>query len=103
MSYEVRSKYKNPDKYIERLKVEVERVWDYYESSGEDFQKERGVHWFNYENGVTKTVALKAKDASESRIDQTVKLNGKIIGYERTESGLYTVTMEIKEVRLKED
>lgn len=101
--FEVRSKYKNPDKYVERLKDEAKRAWEYSDSSNEDFWKERGVHWFNYESGVTKTVSLQAKDASESRIDQTVRLEGKIIGYERTESGRYTVTMEIKEVRLKED
>lgn len=98
----VESKYKNPDKYIERLKQEVERSWEYQESTWGNYKREKGAFWFTYEDDVVKKVLLDVDDANQSRIGQAVKLEGTIIGYERN-GERYSVTMELKDVRLIND
>ncbi len=99
----VKSKYKNPDKYIKRLKDDVERQSAFSNDWYEECRAVRGYHWFRYSSNITKNVVLDVSDASKSRIGQTVKIKGKVIGYKKDGRDNYVVTMELKEVRLIDD
>ena len=98
----VKSKYKNPDKHIERLKERIEQGQRFVREWRDEFYNQQGSFWFDYEEGTKKTVSLNLTDASKSRIGQFVNLKGEIVAYEKTKDGSYTVTMTLTRVMLRD-
>ena len=52
--HNVKSKYKNPDKYIQTLKAEIERERRWANESNEFYEKERGKQAICWTEGVIK-------------------------------------------------
>lgn len=97
---EVKSKYKNPDKYIERLKADRDYERNTKNQWREDYYAERGRHWFNYGSGVTVGVLL-MNGLNNAQLAQEVVLKGRIAGYKLRADGSHDITFAINSVRLK--
>lgn len=87
----VKSKYKNPDRMIQKLKQEIiyaNRRTKNREADIESLKEENkqirksviGDYWFDYSKGVTKGVSFNdVSSAKAARLDDTVFLKGKVI------------------------
>lgn len=89
--HSVKSKYKNPDRMIQKLKQEIifadqrtkNRETDIETLKKENEQIKRsfvGNHWFDYSKGVTKGVSFNDLSTSKrANLNDTVWLKGSII------------------------
>jgi len=103
---QVKSKYKNPDKYIEKLKIQLERNKVFIKLQSNRLSKARGSHWFTYEDGVTTDISLTTEDLRDAKLNQEVIIQGRISGYEHYEHespDKHIVTLKLGRVALKED
>ena len=98
----VKSKYKNPDKYIERLKASLEIERDLKRQWRDDFYAEKGRPWFTYESDTTISVDLSKDSLDGARLAQEVLLRGRITGYKLQPSGRHDITFTVDSVRLKD-
>ena len=95
----VESKYKNPDKYIERLKENVKQEQAFKESLRKELITERGEDWYSWTEGVFIDQKLQPSFARASHVEQEVIFQGKIVGY-RKEKDIYIATIELNKTRL---
>ena len=99
---QVKSKYENPDRYIERLKAERDYERDTKEQWRDDFYAEKGRHWFNYEKGTVTAGVLLTNNLKDARLAQEVLLRGCIAGYKLRADGTHDITFAINSVSLKD-
>lgn len=94
--YKVESKYKNPDKYIEKLKNEIrlQKIWarqdaakiqDLHNLNDQLKFSAHGKHWFSYSDGVDQVVSLSHDSLLDGiKLGQEVWLCGKITKFTRS-------------------
>lgn len=95
-------KLKNPEKYIERLKREVQEWKGISDANFESCRRAEGKYWFTYSKGVTKSVSLSSLSlAREVRLNSEVIIRGRVVeikqGAEKPE-----VTFELRDVHYNE-
>ena len=86
----VESKYKNPDRYIEKLKNE--KMWAERRADNwrDDYREARGAVWFDYEEDVSLDVTLTTEQARQFRIKDEVIIRGTI---NKMEAGCSQITV----------
>lgn len=98
----VKSKYKNPDKFIEQLKEKIKWANDSSDLWAKDFHREKGKYWFAYAPGVTLAVSTSIDKIQQATIGQRVRFDGEVISLKKNVDK-YEAVFEIHEVRLLED
>ena len=99
---QVKSKYKNPDKYIERLKDDIKYAGGSSRYHQNEADRLRGTSWFSYSDGISTSVVLGEEGLMGARLNQPVVLLGRIIGYKKKGRDTHTVEISLKNVALKE-
>ena len=100
----VKSKYKNPDKYIEKLKAECKEAWEQARLYERDKVRIQGDFWFSYKDGIRKSVYLKTDgELKGAQLNQPVVILGRIVGYKKIEEGGHFIDISLKNVSLKQD
>jgi len=92
-------KYKNAEKYIKRLKNEIERGNELKNVLRKRWYNAHGLFWFNYKDGVETSIVLSPEEARKFHLEDEVIVRGKIIRFEQSLDGKYIVTFTLKEVR----
>uniref|UniRef100_A0A6H1ZRI4 Uncharacterized protein n=1 Tax=viral metagenome TaxID=1070528 RepID=A0A6H1ZRI4_9ZZZZ len=93
-------KYKNAEKYIKRLKNEIERINGRHNDLRKWWYATRGLFWFDYKDVVEQKAVLSTEDARKFHVEDEVIVHGKIIKFERGDNGKYVVTFTLKTVRV---
>lgn len=75
--HDIKSKYKNPDLYIERLKKERDRAWADINRIYKDYLQAQGQEWYAPQN-ETLSAYLWATQGQMVRINQEVIVRGKV-------------------------
>ena len=103
----VLSKYKNPDKYIEQLKRESERLHQMIFDDYKCYEKERGEVLFNYSKNCFSTETLGGRSFGDLKVRQTISIIGtveevseKVVCYDNGENES-TVKIRLLQVRSK--
>lgn len=91
-------KYKNPEKYIKRLKGEIKRKDELCSCLRKDWYAALGLAWFTYKDVVEQSVVLSPEDARKFHIEDEVVVRGKIIKFKPSDNGQYVVTFTLKQV-----
>jgi len=99
---QVKSKYKNPDKYIDKLKIELKRNKVFIELQSNRLSEARGSYWFGYDEDVSARAVLSTESLKGAKLNQEVMVSGRISGYERESSDKHIVTLKLNRVALKE-
>ncbi len=98
----VKSKYKNPDKYIERLREEYRASLETTRYYSDECKRLQGRDWFSYQDGVTKEVTHTTKELMGAKLNQPIIILGRIVGYTREGIDKHRITISIKNVALKD-
>lgn len=103
--YTVKSKYKNPDKFLAKLRVQLDSFAELHRDWSFTFNRLRGNYWFTWENGATHSVLFKCGDDSAKKafLGQKVKIEGRIVKYCREDDGEETVHISLGRVSLLSD
>lgn len=88
----VKSKYKDPDKYVEKLKLEIDFL-----------RKQRDrlnpTYWFTYKKGTTLSVEFSSGDiAKKVRLLDNLQLSGRVIELKQNDSGKCSAVFAISTV-----
>ncbi len=98
--YNVKSKYKNPDKYVESLKDEIDWRKTMSKNDFDTMQKLAGIRWFICGDEVSDIAAVLDRSViQKAYIGQPLIMRGEIVRMEKKQNR-YIATMSVKEVRL---
>lgn len=98
--HSVKSKYKNPDQYIKRLKEDLSFERGTVLLLRQDMHRERGTHWFTWFKDAENTVVLDGSYTIKARLHQQVIITGYISGYRRTPECKETVDIALTSTKL---
>lgn len=99
--YQVTSIRKNPDKYIERLKSELDFAWSQSRYHSNKWMKERGIFVANYVEGVTDPISEQSlSNARKFKVGDHVIVEGEVYKIQKQDSG-YCIYWTHKTVRVK--
>ncbi len=98
----VKSKYENPDKYIEKLKIKNERAQGWVKYYQDETRQLRGRRWFYYADGVTKEVVHTTDELMGAKLNQSVVILGHIVGYTKDGPDKHRITISLENVALKD-
>jgi len=107
--YEVKSKYKNPDRYIEELKSTIKQRLIFSENDAELIEKEQGKLLFKYSSVSTKRFALSDRTFGDLKVRQHIAVHGMVQEIKENIKCLENgedhseITLDLTEVRIYED
>lgn len=101
----VKSRYKNPDTFIKKLKCKLGWFENRLDSWSRSFHRLQGSHWFTWKDNVTHGVLFNPDDngAKKAFLGQKVKIEGRIVKYCRENDGEETVRISLGKVSLLSD
>ena len=100
--YTAKSRCKDPDRYIDRLKEEAIEAWARVRSLRDALAEAQGRRWFGYGEGNKLAVTFKHQGpqiAQQAHIGQKIILHGEIIELKK-EGNKFSAEMALGEVRL---
>lgn len=98
----VLSKYKNPDRFIEKLKSRMRYAqdrWSHYEKLWYNATGQQIVRW----SGLTLTQIASGNYFKPCNLDDTVYIVGRITSISATKSGGSKIEFIVEETRLKKE
>jgi len=100
--HSVVSKFKNPDKFIKKLRDQLKWALESVEYFKGEASRLRGKRWFTYTEETTKNAVLSLNNIErhKPRLNQEVVMVGRIVGYKQ-DGDDHVVTMSITRVALK--
>ena len=97
---QVKSKYKNPDKYIEKLKSDL--YWSKRTNNRlcVDAVRERGNFWVNFDSLHEINIRVTTANLDSARLNHSILLYGTIIGYRKNGDDKHDITLGINKIHL---